>query len=184
MQTKIREKHVLSILETLLQWWLNSSWPNSTLISNLSWLTLLKKRVQSLYNRSKALCTFLLPYLSLFQGTLCPQQPSFKMFLATEHTFVLRGPIGHFLCIRLRPKATFWHLLWKEQDNHTQSDEGSFCCKCQNSTQRCFLCVEVWSVSGKQRMPVKSKGQSCPQALHRSRERPVDLATHKYASFF
>lgn len=34
----------------------------------------------------------------------------------------------------------FWDLLWKEQDSHTQSDEGRFCCKCQNSTQRCFLC--------------------------------------------
>lgn len=73
--------------------------------------TSLKKTEQSLCNRPEAPSpTFLPPHLPLLQGP-CLQQPSFRAFLATECTFAHQRPTGHFLCVSLRLKATFWLLL-------------------------------------------------------------------------
>ena len=124
------QQHVTAVL----------SWPQTFCGSKL-----LKKRVRSPYNRTKASPpTLLPPHLPLLQGTVCPQWPSFKAFLATECTFAHCGPIGHFLCISLRTKATFCHLLGhlqKEQESHTQSSEGRLAANAK--IQRCFLVVDV-----------------------------------------
>lgn len=122
---------------------------NTILISSLSWLTLLKKRVQShvMGARPHHAPSFFLTYL--FSKVLCAPNSHLSRYFWPQSALLYFGvPLVISFALdsdQMPHLGIFRDLLWKEQYSHTQSDEGSFCCKCQNS-KMFSLCGYVVSV--------------------------------------
>lgn len=126
--------------------------------------------------------TFLITYL--FSSTFCVPcghlsrhfWPQNILFTSQSHwPFSL-----HYL--RIKPCfVIFWDLLQNGQDRHTQSSEGNFCCKCQNSKMLSYCrCGSVWD---KIQVSVKSQGPARPQRFTAEKE-TIDLITLMHASVF